>query len=411
MLFLGLCSLIVGLSLGTTQFYQLAYALFGLCGASLVLGLAGSRALGVERHMPRNAGINAGESVNVGLRLTNASRLAASGVEVEDRLPHRHFLRPPSVPGLGESHLETTVSFPRRGLYGIGPVLASSTDPLGLLRFRRDYGLAAELLVYPEIYDLPGLPVRSGGEGGGGPRPMNRSEEFSGLRDYRPGDDRRFVHWKSVARTGKMVIKEFDPDAPRRFSVVLDLAAPHGFAARELEDAVSAAASVVSHLDEAGISYRLRLTDRDASSTGFGSGKGPGGDGPYHAAMRLLSEAEPGDGSVDGAGIGPVLHEEASEGSLGDVMILITPGAPGDERRQSLAGLLRETTSLGVAAVVILTAPQTYAPHKPGVGGEEQLSGLVDEIESIGAAVRVLRRETGVAGLAPERARERASGG
>lgn len=397
----------MGLSLGTTQFYQLAYALFGLCGASLVLGVAGSRALGVERRMPRNAGMTAGESVNVGLRLTNASRIAASGVEVEDRLPRRHVSRPPSVPGLGESHLETTVSFPRRGLYGIGPVRVSSTDPLGLLRFRRDYGLAVELLVYPETHDVPGLPVRSGGEGGGGPRPMSRSEEFSGLRDYRPGDDRRFVHWKSVARTGKMVIKEFDPDAPRRFSVVLDLPSLHNFAAQELEDAVSAAASVISHLDEARLAYRLILTDRDASATGFGSGKEPGGDGPYHAAMRLLAAAQP-DGET---GIGDALREEASEGSLGDVMILITSGAPENEHRQSLAGSLRELSALGVASVVILMAPHTYAPPKPGAWGEERLSGLVGEIESTGAAVRVLRRETGVAGLSPERARERVSDG
>lgn len=410
MLFLGVCSLVVGLSLGTTQFYQLAYALFGLCGASLALGVAGSRALGVKRRMSHNAGITAGESVNVGLRLTNGSRIAGSGVEVEDRLPHRHVSRLPSVPGMGESHLETTVSFPRRGLYGIGPVRVSSTDPLGLLRFRRDYGLAAELLVYPEIHDVPGLPVRSGGEGGGGPRPMSRSEEFSGLRDYRPGDDRRFVHWKSVARTGKMVIKEFDPDAPRRFSVVLDLPSSHNFAAQELEDAVSAAASVISHLDEARLAYRLILTDRDASATGFGSGKGPGGDGPYHAAMRLLAAARP-DGET---GIGDALREEASEGSLGDVMILITPGAPEDERHQSLAGSLRELSAFGVAAIVILTAPHTYAPPKPGAWGEERLSGLVGEIESTGAAVRVLRRETGVAGLTgltPERARERVSDG
>jgi hypothetical protein len=101
-------------------------------------------------------------------------------------------------------------------------------------------------------------------------------------------------------------------------------------------------------------------------------------------------------------------------------MVLITPGAPEDERRQSLAGSLRELSALGVAAVVVLTAPHTYAPNtpntpntpnKPGAGGEERLSAVVDEIESTGSAVRVLRRETGVAGLAPERARERVPGG
>lgn len=414
-LVVGAASLVVALSLGTTQLYQLAYALLGLLVAALALGLAGSRSLGLERRMPRGEGITAGVSTTIGLRLTNGSRLAASGVEVVDHLPKRNVSRPPAVPAGGEHLVESTVSFARRGLYGIGPAGVASTDPFGLLRFRRDIGLEAEVLVYPEVQRITGLPVRGSEEAGGRIHPRGRGEELSGLREYRPGDDRRFIHWKSVARTGELVVKEFDPDVPRRYSVVLDLdGSGGGFRAggHELEDAVSAAASAVSHLDGAGLTYRLRLADRAASSTGFGVGS-RAGNGSYHAAMRLLATA-----MADGeTGTAEALRKDASEGSLGESVILIQreatestePTASTKAARQGgLADAVREISSRGVSVVVLLLASHTYAPGRPQGGGhvqarepgqEARLSELVRGLEGSGAAVRVLRRETGVAGL------------
>jgi uncharacterized protein (DUF58 family) len=397
-LFVGLSSLVVAFSLGTTQFYQLSYALIGLCGAALVLGLFGSRALGVERRLSRTEGITAGDSTTVGLRLTNGSRLDLSGVEVEDRLPHRHVFRPPAVPAGGERLVESAVSFPRRGLYTIGPVRLASTDPFGLLRFRRDAGLEREVLVYPEVHNVAGLLTARGVEEPGGRiRPTSRGEEFSGLREYRPGDDRRFIHWKSVARTGEMVVKEFDPDAPRRYSVVLDLLGSETVPAgrgmekvEEVEEAVSAAASVVSYLDGAGLTYRLRLTDRAATSTSFGSGSGRV---QYHAAMRLLAAARA-DGGVYS---GEALRQEADTDGLGDNVILIQREPQRPEVRRNLVDALRELSSPGFSATVILLASRA---HQPGSGGREaSLQELASEIRGSGAGVRVLRRESGAAGL------------
>lgn len=395
-LFVGVSSLVVALSLGTTQFYQLAYALLGLFVAAYALGLATSRSLGLERRISRDAGIAAGESATIGLRLSNDSRRAASGVEVVDRLPQRSVYRFPEIPGGEERSTQTTVSFARRGLYAIGSAEIASTDPFGLLRFRRKAAPETEMLVYPEVHETPGLPVRDAEEAGGRIQPASRGDELSGLRDYRPGDDRRFIHWKSVARTGELVVKEFAPDAPRRYSVVLNLrASPAGAEGQELEDAVSAAASVVSHLDRAGFSYRLRLTDRTANSTSFETSAG---EGSYHAAMRLLAVAQA-DGGVE---IGEALREELSEGRPVEGVILIERGTPGAARREELAEALRELSSRGLAVVVVLISTHTYTP-----GGdrdalrETQFAELVRELELSGAAVLVVRRETGAAGLSP----------
>lgn len=391
--------LAAALSLGTTQLYQLAYALLGLLVAAFTLGLVGSRALSVERRLSHREGIVAGEPTTVSLRLANRSRLDLSRVELVDRLPHRSVFRSQSVPAEGGQLLETTVSFARRGLYAIGPVWVASTDPFGLLRFWRNAGLETEALVYPEVYDVEGLPVRGGDEAGGGIHSMVRGEEFSGLREYRPGDDRRFIHWKSLARTGELMVREFDPDAPRRYSVALDL---HGHrtdpAGQELEAAVSAAASSISHLYGAGLTYRLRLMDRLASSTGFGTG-----EGNYHAAMRLLAAAE----ADDNTEAGDALAQEASEGRLGEGVILVACGASKD-----LASALREVRSRGVAVVVILVASHTYAPQGEyrvqEAHQEARFEELVQEMQGTGATVRVLRRESGMAGLSEARSREAA---
>lgn len=405
----GASSLVVALFLGTTQLYQLAYALLGLLVASLGLGLAGSRSLGLERRMPHEEGVEAGDSTTIGLLLTNGSRLAAAGMEVVDRVPDRRVSRPDVAPAGGERLVERTVSFGRRGLYGIGPAEIVSTDPLGLLRFRRVVGLESEILAYPETRRFGELAAGGFEESGGRATPTSRGEELSGLREYRPGDDWRFIHWKSVARTGEVVVKEFDPDVPQRYSVVLDLA-DYGASIgpgvgekpedEELEDAVRAAASTVSRLEEAGLSYRLLLTDRTAASTEFGSG----GDS-YHAALRLLATAEA-DGRI---GTGEALAGEAAGKSLGESVILIQRGAPGletadtadtQDSSEGFQDAVRGLASRGVSVFVVLLAAHTYASRRPyqgtrDAGSEERVLDLTHKLEASGATVRVLSRDPG----------------
>src|SRR5687768_6673354 len=67
------------------------------------------------------------------------------------------------------------------------------------------------------------------------------SEEFIGLRDYRPGDPLRHIHWKSWARTGKPIVREHQEEFFVRHALVLDTFTP--IADERFEDAVSIAAS------------------------------------------------------------------------------------------------------------------------------------------------------------------------
>ena len=74
------------------------------------------------------------------------------------------------------------------------------------------------------------------------------SEEFIGLREYRPGDPLQRVHWKSYARTGVPIVKEFQDEFFERHALVLDTSTDRGEAAA-FEEAVAIAASFVYAID------------------------------------------------------------------------------------------------------------------------------------------------------------------
>jgi uncharacterized protein (DUF58 family) len=73
------------------------------------------------------------------------------------------------------------------------------------------------------------------------------SQEYMGLRNYRPGDSPRHIHWAAWARSGEPVVKEYQDEYFARQALVLDSYAPPERAA-ELEAAVSVAASLVEPL-------------------------------------------------------------------------------------------------------------------------------------------------------------------
>jgi uncharacterized protein (DUF58 family) len=254
----GVVTLFVARLIGTTQFHQLAYALLALPLASLAFGVVSSRGLLYSRALPSGTRITAGDPAKVNLLLAR-SRFGAVRAGVVDRLPEPRGFEFPLSRGREESRIEAPLDFARRGIYELGPAEVRVADPFGLLSFARHFEQRMEVIVYPRTHELRGFPLRGGNVDAGarGSR-GRRGEEFAGLREYRRGDDRRHIHWKSVARTGELFVKEFSLQAPHRHTVVLDLRR-EGIRTQdtEVEDAVSAAASVIAHLARERLPARL----------------------------------------------------------------------------------------------------------------------------------------------------------
>jgi uncharacterized protein (DUF58 family) len=157
-------------------------------------------------------------------------------------------VKPAAVPPLAAAgQVETKIELTpvRRGLLRFKGVALTRPDPLGLCCALRQMPLPQSILVLPRRYPLPpvAMPGRMKYQPGGVAQASNvgQSDEFVAVRDYRSGDPLRHIHWRSWARVGKPVVREFEDEFFVRHALVLDTFAeedPDVF-----EEAVSVAAS------------------------------------------------------------------------------------------------------------------------------------------------------------------------
>ena len=152
----------------------------------------------------------------------------------------------PRLPS-GEMHEELfAVPTKRRAVLVVGPVRSVRDDPLSLMRRQVTWAKEQELFVHPRtvrldeaasgfLRDLEGTPSSD----------LSSSDiAFHALRDYAPGDDRRHVHWRTTARTGKLMVRQFEETRRSHVVVALDNLAEHYASEEEFELAVSVAASI-----------------------------------------------------------------------------------------------------------------------------------------------------------------------
>jgi uncharacterized protein (DUF58 family) len=153
----------------------------------------------------------------------------------------------PNVPSKGTVKIKIDFTPLRRGTLHFGSVSIGYADPLGLAKSYMNLSCTDTIIVLPRRYPfpeikLPGLRRHQRG-GVALSSKVGDTEEFSSLRDYRPGDAMRRIHWKSWAKTGKPVVKEFQDEFFVRHSLILDTFSEQKDAER-FEDAVSVAASL-----------------------------------------------------------------------------------------------------------------------------------------------------------------------
>jgi uncharacterized protein (DUF58 family) len=151
---------------------------------------------------------------------------------------------------------EATVSFKplRRGKYLLRGPTIRSTDPLALVSGRAKRLPDQAMLVYPRFYAMEEfhLPVGRRYQPGGIPLASNTADsvEFMGTREYRQGDPVKNIHWRSWARVGKPVVKEFQEEYFCRIAIILDTFLPRKAKAKEVdgfEGAVSVVASIADY--------------------------------------------------------------------------------------------------------------------------------------------------------------------
>jgi uncharacterized protein (DUF58 family) len=158
----------------------------------------------------------------------------------------------PAIAAGGEAVVGMRVTAARRGVLRFAGVSIARTDPLRLCRAFLKTRAPQSVLVLPRRYRLPliTLPGQRRYQPGGVSQAASSgdSEEFFGLRDYQPGDPMQRIHWKSFARVGQPIVKEFQTEFFERHALALDTAFIEG-GEEAFEEAVSVAASFVYTLD------------------------------------------------------------------------------------------------------------------------------------------------------------------
>jgi uncharacterized protein (DUF58 family) len=172
---------------------------------------------------------------------------------IESRTPERAAPAPLAAVPPGERRAITLWLKPRRrGRLELDAVQLARTEPLGLVRGLARIAAPGRVIALPKRYRLPALalPGRRRFQQGGVTlaTSVGDSEEFIGLREYRPGDPLQRVHWKSYARTGAPIVKEFQDEFFERHALVLDTSTARG-EDLAFEEAIAVAASFVYAID------------------------------------------------------------------------------------------------------------------------------------------------------------------
>lgn len=152
----------------------------------------------------------------------------------------------PTLPPNGEREVQVEITPIRRGYVHLAGLTVARPDPLNLFKSFFNIPLQESVLILPKRYEVP--PIQLPGTrkfklgGVALASSVGESEEFVSLRDYRPGDPLRRIHWKSWAKTGKPVVKEYQDEYFVRHALVLDTFQKTAYS-EIFEEAVSIAAS------------------------------------------------------------------------------------------------------------------------------------------------------------------------
>jgi uncharacterized protein (DUF58 family) len=144
-------------------------------------------------------------------------------VELPVGVTAARFVMPPMRAGAEHEEL-FVVPTHRRGVIAVGPARTVRGDPLGVLRRTVEFSQVQELFVHPRTSHLESL-------GAGLLRDLEGTVTedhsmsdlaFHALREYQPGDDRRYIHWRSSARAGRLLVRQFLDTRRSHVTVLVD---------------------------------------------------------------------------------------------------------------------------------------------------------------------------------------------
>ena len=210
-------SLLTGLLTGSPQLFNLTYLIAAVLLLSLVWTWITLRGIALQR-TTRTRRSQVGRMFRESFSVRKTGILPKLWLEIHDHssLPgHRASHVVPSLLGGKEYRWDAETVCVVRGEFQLGPLTVISSDPFGFFRSPRRVSATETLIVYPLTVDLNKVVLPIGFLSGGDAQRQLTHEittNASSIRDYVPGDSMNRIHWRSTARTGNIMVKEFELD-------------------------------------------------------------------------------------------------------------------------------------------------------------------------------------------------------
>lgn len=280
--------------------YIMSALILGVVVTAWFLNRGALRRLDVSRSVGDEPGaaFHEGDDIAVALTLKNHRRTPAPHVRALEQCP----LAAPGSPQRSMKlfttairrrsevtfHYDVTVD--RRGLHEYPPITLTSRAPFGFFQREADIDLRTRALAYPEVRKLKRLRLLDDQRATDMVRPRaGVGSEVIGVRPYRSGDSPRHIHWRSVARTGQLVSKEFAEEGRPGVTIVLDtLRDPRPWLDSKhtpFEYAVKVAASIGEYAQRRGFPLEV-VADPDALPAPYGALS-------WDALMQYLARVQP----------------------------------------------------------------------------------------------------------------------
>ena len=281
-----LTALIIGLDTKQTMAYQILAFLLAILLVAIAFSFYFPYRFGARRNLPRFATV--GVKLSYKVIITNKTKKQQSGLLFREEIAQSKFslvefkriikattkkgslnslthiysrwlkeiardrkattkaIALPPLEAEGTTIVKGEITPTHRGIVRLAGVSILRPDPFNIYHAIRTIDLSQSLLVLPHRYQLPVINLAGSRMSQSGSvslaSSVGDSEEFVSLRDYRPGDPLRNIHWKSWAKTGKPVVREEQSEYFVRHALVLDTFQPQS-ESEILEEAISVAAS------------------------------------------------------------------------------------------------------------------------------------------------------------------------
>ena len=219
-------TLVTGMATGFDLFYRLFYILIITITLAIIwlLYTIKSVEISIERKKTRTS---VGDLISDRLQIRGRGSLLKSLVIMEDESTIPGYInRTALVPSKGYRLSNSSTRITRRGVFTIGPVSVTSADVLGIFNGKFYTGEQEQIMIFPKVVEATRFELQAhiNSSDSSVVRPTQvLTPHASAVREYAYGDSLSRIHWKSTAKHGKLMSKDFDLGLSDQIWILVDM--------------------------------------------------------------------------------------------------------------------------------------------------------------------------------------------